>query len=156
MYFAILIKTSKKKESMPRLFIERWLFRPPRFHLLTIIKLIFCLVILYLLNLITGMQDILSEKSFQDEYHLTMIKIDTTIIDEQHPEKILGPAKHSISNRFIIKNEYLCNDEQSHPHLLILVKSAIENWKARQAIRMTWAKKEYLEKNFIKLAFVIG
>jgi hypothetical protein len=141
---------------MPRLFIRRWFFRPSRFHLLTIIKLIFCLFVLYLVNLIIGEQDMLLEKSFTDEYHLTITKIDTTIIDEQHPEKILGPAKHNISNRFLIKNEYLCNDKQSHPHLLILVKSAIENWKARQAIRMTWAKKEYLENNLIKLAFVLG
>ncbi len=141
---------------MPRLFIERWIFCPPRFHLFTIIKLIFCLFILYLLNLITGVQYLWSEKSFKDEYHLTMTKIDINKIDEQHPEDILGPPKHIIANRFIIKNEYLCNDEQSQPHLLILVKSAIENWKARQAIRMTWAKKEFLEKNSIKLAFVLG
>ncbi len=141
---------------MARLFFERWFFRPPRFHFVTIVKLIFCLFVLYLLNVITGVQDLWSEKSFKDEYHLTMTKIDLTKIDEEHPENVLGEAKYILPNKFLIKNQYLCNDKQSHPHLLILVKSAIENWKARQAIRMTWAKREFLEKNSIKLAFVLG
>jgi len=97
-----------------------------------------------------------SEKSFENEYHLTMTKIDITKINEQNVEKILGPPTTFISNTFIIKNEYLCNQEDFQPHLLILVKSAIENWKARQAIRITWGQKQFLETNSIKLAFLLG
>jgi hypothetical protein len=97
-----------------------------------------------------------SEKSFENEYHLAMTQIDITKINEQNVERILGPPINFLPNKFIITNEYLCNHEESQPHLLILVKSAIENWKARQAIRITWAKKDFLQKNSIKLAFVLG
>jgi hypothetical protein len=145
----------------PKRSIERWFFRSYRFHTSTYIKWILCLVLIYLLNLITGVQYyVWSERSFENEYPLTMTRIDITKLDEENPEKILGLPKHIIPNSFIIKNEYLCNHGESdtsiQPHLLILVKSAVENWKARQAIRMTWAKKDFLEKNYIKLAFVLG
>ncbi len=142
---------------MSRLLIERWFFRRPRFYSSFCIKFLICLIIIYLLNLITGVQYyIWSEKSFENEYHLTMTKIDIKKIDEEYHEKILGPRKYFLSNQFLIKNEYLCNNENEQPYLIILVKSAIENWKARQAIRMTWAKKEYLEKHSIQIAFVLG
>jgi hypothetical protein len=85
-----------------------------------------------------------------------MNKIDITKVNEENLERILGPPTNLISNTFIIKNEYLCNDENSPPHLVILVKSAIENWKARQAIRITWAQKHFLDQNSIKVAFVLG
>jgi hypothetical protein len=101
-----------------------------------------------------------SEKSFENEYHLTMTRIDVTKIDENNPERMLGSPKNIISNIFIIKNEYLCDyggfKSDIKPHLLILIKSAAENWKARQAIRLTWGKKDFLETNFVKLAFVLG
>jgi hypothetical protein len=50
-----------------------------------------------------------TEKSFENEYHLTMTNIDISKIDEQHPERILGPPNNIILNEFIIKNEYLCH-----------------------------------------------
>jgi hypothetical protein len=141
--------------------LKRWIFRPYRFHSTVYIKWILCLVILYLLNLIMGVQYyIWYERSFENEYHLTMTNIDLTKIEEENVEQILGQPKNIISNKFIIENEYLCNHDNTEtvnqPHLLILVKSAVENWKARQAIRMTWAKKEFLIKNNLKLAFVLG
>jgi hypothetical protein len=90
-----------------------------------------------------------------------MTHIDITKIDEENPEKLLGLPKNIISNEFIIKNEYLCNHGNiettlQQPHLLILVKSAVDNWKARQAIRMTWAKKDFRKTNSIQVAFVLG
>ncbi|CAF3007017.1 unnamed protein product [Rotaria sp. Silwood2] len=146
---------------MSRSGIDRWFFRSCRLHSTTYIKTILCLVVIYLLNSILGVQYyIWSERSFENEYHLTMTQIDITKINEENPERILGLPKHIMSNKFIINNEYLCNHGNSltviQPHLLILVKSAVENWKARQAIRMTWAKNDFLEKNNIKLAFVLG
>ncbi|CAF4995767.1 unnamed protein product, partial [Rotaria sp. Silwood1] len=141
--------------------MSRWFFRSCRLHSTTFFKCILCLVIIYILNTILGVQYyIWSERSFENEYHLTMTQIDIRNIDENKPENILGLPKYIISNRFIINNEYLCNHGNSvtfiQPHLLILVKSAVENLKARQAIRMTWGKNEFLEKNNIKLAFVLG
>ncbi|CAF1095250.1 unnamed protein product [Rotaria magnacalcarata] len=155
-YLSIILK-----QPMARLTIERWFFRSYRFHCTTIIKCILCLIILYLLNVTFGVQYyIWTERSFENEYHLRMTHIDITKLDEENPEKVLGVPKYIVSNTFIINNEYLCNNGDSetvnNPHLLILVKSAVENWTARQAIRMTWAKKEFLEKNNIKLAFVLG
>ncbi|CAF3638816.1 unnamed protein product [Rotaria sp. Silwood1] len=146
---------------MSRSSIACWFFRSYRLRSISFIKCILWLIILYLLNTILGVQYYLwSERSFKNEYHLSMTQIDITKIDENNPEEILGLPKYIISNRFIINNEYLCNHENSvtiiQPHLLILVKSAVENWKARQAIRMTWAKNDFLEKNNIKLAFVLG
>jgi hypothetical protein len=144
-------------QAMTRLSSKCRFFRPNRFHITTLIKIFLCLLIIYLLNLITGVQYyIWLERSFENEYNLTMTKIDITKINEQNAERILGPPTNLISNTFIIKNEYLCNDKDQQPHLLILVKSAIENWKARQAIRITWAKKEFLQQNSIKLAFILG
>ncbi|CAF3936543.1 unnamed protein product [Rotaria sordida] len=141
--------------------IGRWFIRSCHLHCRSFIKCIICIIIVYLLNAILGVQYyIWSEKSFENEYHLSMTQIDIRKIDEDNPEDILGLPKYIISDRFIINNEYLCNHGNSvtiiQPHLLILVKSAVENWKARQAIRMTWAKNDFLEKNFIKLAFVLG
>lgn len=142
---------------MFRILFERYFIRRFRFQLPTFIKCLLFFVIIYLINIITGVQYYLwSEKSFENEYRLTMTKIDITKINEDNVEYVLGPSTNLISNNFLIKNEYLCNQNKSQPHLLILVKSSIENWKARQAIRITWAKKEFLEENSIKLAFVLG
>ncbi|UJR24031.1 hypothetical protein I4U23_026996 [Adineta vaga] len=147
---------------MFRLSIDRWYsYFSYRFRWTFFVKCFLCFVVFYLLNILTGVQYYLwSEKSFQNEYSLTMTKIDLTKLDEEYPEKILGVPKYILSNDFIIKNQYLCHKENvqinSEPHLLILVKSAIQNQQARQAIRMTWAKKDFLEKNSIKIAFVLG
>ena len=89
-----------------------------------------------------------------------MTRIDLKTIDESNPEKTLGTSKYVLGNEFIIKNEHLCEQHNvsaiDEPHLLILVKSAVDNRKARQAIRMTWAKKDVLAKNSIAVAFVLG
>lgn len=132
-----------------------------RFNPTTWLKYILFLLTIYLLSTIFGLQHYLwSEKSFENEYHLKMTRIDITKIDAEHPEETLGSPKYIIDNKFIISNKYLCNYGNStnfiRPYLLILVKSAIQNWKARKAIRMTWGKKDFLEKNNIKLAFVLG
>lgn len=122
-------------------------------------KWFFFLTLIYLLNICFGVQYYLwSERSFELEYHLTMTRIDLNQIDENHPEKSLGPSKYFLSNRFLISNEHLCqiNDGQPFVRLLILVKSAIEHVDAREAIRRTWAKKNRLEENSIRLAFVLG
>ncbi|CAF1288558.1 unnamed protein product [Adineta steineri] len=146
---------------MFRLSMERWFSCQYRYRSTVYIKFILCLVIIYLLNLIIGVQYYLwSERSFENEYRLKMTHIDIRNIDEENPEKILGISTNIIAHEFIIKNEYLCHDGNqtttNQPHLLILVKSAIENSKARQAIRMTWAKKDFLQTNSIKVAFVVG
>lgn len=130
------------------------IIRLPRLHLSTFFKCILLLLIIYILNLLTGVQYyIWSEKSFENEYSLQMTRIDLNILDELQPEKSLGIPKYELHRRFLISNQYFCsNDEQ----IIILVKSAIENFQARQAIRMTWANKDLLNKHSIKVLFVLG
>jgi len=87
--------------------------------------------------------------------HIDIIKV------EENPEKILGPPKNYLSNQFLIENEYFCGrssdpETRLYPHIIILVKSSCENFKERQAIRLTWGQKTYLSKNNIRLAFVLG
>lgn len=149
------------KQRMSRIIIERCLYRLYRINSTTFVKFILCLIIIYLLNAILGVQYyIWAEKSFENEYHLEMTHIDVKKINEENYKNILGLPKYIISNEFIINNEYLCYNDKSgrssSPHLLILVKSAIENWNARQAIRLTWANKITLNNYNIKLAFVLG
>ena len=132
-----------------------------RFRWSIVVKCILCFLIFYLFNLLTGVQYYLwSEKSFQNEYHLTMTKIDLRKLNETYPEKTLGEPKFVLSNDFLIKNPYLCHggsvSPTNEPRLLIFVKSAIQNRQARQAIRMTWAKKDFLQKNSVRVAFVLG
>jgi hypothetical protein len=100
------------------------------------------------------------EKSFEDEYHLTMTHIDITKAEE-NPYEVLGPPKNILSNQFLIENQYLCGrssdpETRVFPHLIILVKSSCQHFKERQSIRLTWGEKKYLLKNDIKLAFVLG
>ena len=89
-----------------------------------------------------------------------MTKIDLRKLNETYPEKTLGEPKFVLSNDFLIKNPYLCHggsvSPTNEPRLLIFVKSAIQNRQARQAIRMTWAKKDLLQKNSVRVAFVLG
>src|ERR1700733_5409246 len=60
-----------------------------------------CIMIIYYLNILIGFKYyIWSEKSFDVEYHLSMIHIDPIKIKE-NPENILGPAKYILSNQFI-------------------------------------------------------
>jgi len=131
------------------------------YRLSTYIKLALCILILYYLNLVIGFKSYFwFEKSFEDEYHLTMKQIDITKIEE-NPEKILGQPKNILSNRFLIENEYLCGRSldpktRLYPHVLILIKSNCENFKERQSIRLTWGNKNHLLKYNIRLAFVLG
>ena len=133
-----------------------------RCYLQSWIKLLLILLIIYLLNLFFGIQHYLwSEKSFDKEYHLNMFRIDLNKIDENHPEIVLGQPKYLITNDFLIENKYLCfknknENKREMPHLLILVKSAVNNYQARQAIRLTWANKKFLENYSFQIAFVLG
>lgn len=130
------------------------MIRLPRLHLSTFVKCFVFLFIIYVLNLITGVHYyIWSEKSFENDYSLRMIKIDLNQIDEQHPEKILGETKVNVHREFLIKNPDFCSNQSN---AIILVKSAIENVKARQAIRLTWGNQHLLQKHSIKVLFVLG
>ncbi|CAF3536636.1 unnamed protein product [Rotaria sp. Silwood1] len=132
-----------------------------RYNISLYMKFIICILILYYLNMLFGFNNnIWYEKSFENEYHLRMKHIDVTKIEE-NVEQVLGLPNNILPNKFIIKNKYLCGrsiDPETliHPHLLILVKSNIENFKQRQAIRMTWAIKQILLNKNIQLAFVLG
>ncbi|CAF3521172.1 unnamed protein product [Rotaria sp. Silwood1] len=132
-----------------------------RYNISLYMKFIICILILYYLNMLFGFNNnIWYEKSFENEYHLRMKHIDVTKIEE-NVEQVLGLPNNILPNKFIIKNKYLCGrsiDPETliHPHLLILVKSNIENIKQRQAIRMTWAIKQILLNKNIQLAFVLG
>ena len=130
------------------------MIRLPRLHLSTFIKCFIFFIIVYVLNFITGVHYyIWSEKSFENDYSLRMMKIDLNQIDEQHPEKILGEAKVNLHQEFLIKNEYFCSNQTN---AIILVKSAIENFEARQAIRLTWANQQILQNHSMKVLFVLG
>jgi hypothetical protein len=98
------------------------------------------------------------DKSFQNEYHLTISHIDIRKLERD--EEYLGPPNNILPNSFLISNKYLCGKgdmkAMEQPHLIIFVKSAIENKQARQAIRMTWGDKHRLEQDHIKLAFILG
>ena len=140
---------------MYRLSIDRdWIIRLPRLHLSTLIKCLILLLMIYIFNLITGVQYyIWSEKSFDNDYSLIMTRIDLNSIAEEQPEKNLGLPRYELYREFLIGNERFCSNDHQ---IIILVKSAIENVRARQAIRMTWANREFLQKNFIKVLFIVG
>ncbi|CAF2519917.1 unnamed protein product [Rotaria sp. Silwood2] len=137
------------------------LFGGSRCYLSLYMKCIVCILILYYLNMLFGFDSyIWYEKSFEDEYHLNMKHIDVTKIEE-NVEQVLGSPNNILSNEFLIKNEYLCGRSLNpetliHPHLLILIKSNLENFQKRQAIRMTWAIKHQLTNKNIQVAFVLG
>jgi hypothetical protein len=132
-----------------------------RYRLSPYIKFALCILILYCLNLLFGFQSYFwFEKSFEDEYYLTIKQIDITKIEE-NTEEVLGPPKNYLSNRFLIANEYLCGrsldpNTRLYPHILILIKSNCENFKERQSIRLTWGNKSLLSRYDIRLAFVLG
>jgi hypothetical protein len=151
---------------MDRLFADKIEFsnksKPSsRYRLSKYIKFALCILILYCLNLLFGIKSYLwFEKSFEDEYHLTIQQIDITKIEE-NTEQILGSPKNYLSNQFLIANEHLCGRSldpktRLYPHLLILIKSSCENFKERQSIRLTWGNKSSLSKYDIRLAFVLG
>jgi hypothetical protein len=158
--------TLRKRSLINRLFIDqngsyKIFQRPHRYSFSIYIKCALCILVLYYLNLLIGWRSyIWFEKSFEDEYHLTMTHIDVTKIEE-NPYEVLGSPKNIVSNRFLIENEYLCGrslnpETRPFPHLLILVKSSCENFNSRQAIRLTWGEKSRLLRNNIRLAFVLG
>ena len=141
-----------------RMLLKRCFARPRRFPLATLVKSLLFLLIVYSINIQFGVKvSLWSEKSFENEYHLTMTRIDPQLVNEANAGRILGPPKYQSSTRYLIANEHLCHSEKSDDvRLLILVKSAIVNAEARQAIRLTWANKVSLDKNHIRLAFVLG
>ena len=135
------------------------LFCPSRFSWSLLIKSLLCLIILSLLSVFLGVHSYLwAEKSFVREFSLSSLHLDLHQLDEDHPEASLGPAQYLLPNDFLLGNAELCRrgDHFVVPRLLILVKSAIDNRQAREAIRQTWAQRERLEKNSVRLAFVIG
>lgn len=141
--------------------IDCYLIRRMSVHSNIYVKYLFCIVLIYLINLFFGLHYYLwSERSFEDEYHRHMRRIDLDSIDENHPEKVLGPAKYLLPNEFLIENEDLClikkNNRRRFARVLILVKSAFDNFHAREAIRLTWANRNDLNKYSIRLAFVLG
>ena len=97
-------------------------------------------------------------KFFQVKANLPIAHIDIRKLAENG--EYLGPSNHTLSSSFLISNKDLCGKDDLRtikpPYLLILVKSAIKNKQARQAIRMTWGDKHRLEQHHIKLAFVLG
>jgi hypothetical protein len=133
-------------------------FRP---HSIAYWRWFVCLLAIYLLNLLFGLQYYLwSERSFYSDYPLTMNRIDLNRIDRDHPEKVLGPSKYILPNEFLVKNEHRCDQQGTSDgqqcHIIILVKSAIDNVQARQAIRLTWANPTVLNKHSVRVAFVLG
>lgn len=132
-----------------------------RYSLSFYIKCLLLILILYNINIFIGFNsNKWFEKSFENEYHLKMIHIDVTKIEE-NVENVLGVPKNILSNEFLIKNPYLCGysinpETLIYPQLIILIKSNIENFKERQAIRMTWGNKFILLKQNVRLAFVLG
>ena len=158
--------TRRKRSFMDRLFADKIEYSNKskplvRSRLSSYIKLALFILILYCLNLLFGFQSYFwFEKSFENEYYLTIKQIDVTKIEE-NAENILGPPKNYLSNRFLIPNEYLCGrsfdpNTRIYPHIIILVKSTCENFKERQSIRLTWGNKSLLSKYDIRLAFVLG
>ena len=135
--------------------LKRCFARSRRFPLANLLRSLLALLIIYSINILFGVKDSLwSEKSFENEYHLTMTRIDPQLVNEANAGRILGPPKYHVSTRYLIANEGVC--QSGDVRLLILVKSAITNAEARQAIRLTWANKASLSKNSIRLAFVLG
>src|SRR5690348_11786818 len=121
--------TRRRRSLIERLFIDKsnslnMLNSSRRYSFSIYIKCALCILILYYLNLLFGFKYyIWSEKSFEDEYHLTMTHIDITQAEENSYE-ILGPPKNILSTRFLIENEYLCGrsldpETRLYPHLLI-------------------------------------
>ena len=144
-----------------RLIMNHCFSRRCRSHSVVSLKYLLYFSIFYLISRTFGLNDYLWwEKSFVDEYHLAMTPIDVTKINDETSEKIYGSPKYVISTRFVLNNEYLCSQWKSEGvgqvRLLILVKSAAKNRKAREAIRLTWAKKQFLQKNNVRVAFVLG
>ncbi len=156
----------RKRSLMKCLFVEENLLLNKskirrRYSFSIYAKCIFCILILYYLNILIGLKSyLLYEKSFETEYHLTMTHIDVTQIEED-AEKVLGPSINVLSNQYLITNQYLCGrspdpETRLYPHLIIFVKSFSENVKEREAIRLTWGEKTRLLMNNIRLAFVLG
>ncbi len=130
-------------------------------HQLRYTKFFLCIMIIYFLNVVTDFQYYIWSglgKLFQDKYYLPITHIDIRKLEEN--EEYRGPPNNTLPNSYVISNKYLCRKDDLRtmkpPHLLILVKSAIENKQARQAIRMTWGGKPRLDQYHIKLAFVLG
>lgn len=128
-----------------------------RFNLTKLLRFLTLIVFIYILNLLTGLQYYLwLEKSFENEFDSSIRKINLNEINEENVENILGSATNLIENDFQIRNEHFCSIKTNETRLLILVKSAIENVDARQAIRLTWANPKNFENNSIRIAFVVG
>ena len=140
----------------------RSVFLSPRWSWSLFVRCLLFLTIVYLLNVLFGVESYLwLEKSFERDFPSSILHIDLNQLDEDQPETRLGPAKYLLPNDFLISNSRLCDrgettNESRLPRLLVLVKSAIDNRQARQAIRQTWANKEQLEKNSVRFAFVLG
>lgn len=158
--------TRRKRLLVESLFVDNetsyYIFnKTRRYNFSFYFKCLIFILILYYLNLLIGFKSsIWYEKSFDNEYHLTMTHIDVVKV-EDNPIDILGQPINILSNEFLIENEYLCGrsldpETRIYPHLIILVKSFPHNFKQRQAIRLTWANQNNLSKNNIKLAFVLG
>ena len=158
--------TRRKREIMDHFFTDRTeSTRKSRRSMISsvpiYVKLAFCILLIYYLNLLISSRSMTwFEKSFEDEYYLTMTRFDV-IKGEDNAEDLYGPPKNYLSNRFLIENEYLCGrsaDPSTRllPHLIIFVKSNLEHFQERQAIRLTWANQNYLSKFDIRLAFVLG
>ena len=153
-------RVSVKEDQQTQRMKFRYVFRSPRWSLL--VRCLLFLTIVYLLNVLFGVESYLWwEKSFERDFPSSILHIDLNQLDEDQPETRLGPAKYLLPNEFLISNSRLCHrgettNESRLPRLLILVKSAIGNRQARQAIRQTWANKDELEKNSVRLGFVLG
>lgn len=113
------------------------------------------LTMIYLVNLLLGLDKYLFlERSF-DQYKSSMFKVDV-----DHLESIGGKERFAIENKFRIENSGIClnkvRNSGSKVRLLIFVKSSVGNIRSRQSIRQTWGARKSLEENSVGLAFLLG
>ncbi|CAF0839868.1 unnamed protein product [Didymodactylos carnosus] len=111
-----------------------------------------CFLIIIIMYMFCNIVGIGRTKNFEQEYGKSIKYVDIFEIAETD-QHIGGPYINQLPNTFIISNEKLCSKP---PYLLIMVKSAIGNYLARKAIRLTWGSHLNKYKKSIKLAFVLG
>lgn len=124
----------------------------------TFLYIVITLLSLILLTLISGTFDHLSEKSFDTEFNYPL-DIDLLPLIEQ----VRNNAELSVTPINVYNYPYLtdynkpCQSEDNRrPHLVIIVKSAVENFDRRVAIRQTWGMKSRFPDIRIRTVFILG
>ncbi|RWS09456.1 Beta-1:3-galactosyltransferase brn-like protein [Dinothrombium tinctorium] len=83
---------------------------------------------------------------------------------EQHRAGVRNESSAGVLNaynyRFVIENKFKCKNERKHSfeniRVLIMIKSAVKNTKARDAIRNSWGFEHRFSDVLIKRVFVLG